>query len=1414
MTTWRLRYIAGAASTSDIQVTASASTNLGELSVALASAGLGSGPIYINGKPTQPTQTLQDIELVHGDVLSPSDALGNRPRRQPGRYVVAVSGPEAGRWAPLPRGGEVIVGRSPGVHFQLNDSLVSGRHLRIRADAAGAVTIEDLESSNGSFLEGKELTETTAIVPSQYAQVGATVLTLVDIEPGDLHELSAPREGAHAFQRQFRPALPPLPAQLVPPEPPAEKEDDRGRLWVQILLPMVSGLAFAIYSRRWIFLLMVALAPLLMGGYQFWRKTRERRRHEAKVRAYEASLQQHRTALANAQAMEKHRRRQAAVVGGEAVLMAQVAHRRLWEREGGDADYLEVCIGLAAQASAVRASKDRDSETEQLWGIPLGVSIRETGSLLVSGEQRRARAVGRSMILGLAATHSPRDVHISVLTTDDRSNDWNWVRWLPHTFVGQSASSVYTTAEQRDSVMANLVQRIDTWEGDAPANVHLVFVDGAHVVDGGLLTSVLRRGSRAGVHGIVLDERITPEGVRGTLKLGAMPDEGTFTSSTHAQTEGILTAELATSWAESAAMAMAGLQPASAGDTSTVAAEVHLVDMLAQGSVTSDWVRQRWQGSPRESVVVGIAGRTAVEVDIVRHGPHAIVGGATRSGKTEFLLTWLTSLCLHNSPDDLAILVADFKGGVDHVQTARLPHVVSLSTNKDIRAFERTLIMLEAEIKRREDLFASVGTSNIEAYRVARKRESDLMPVPRLLVVVDEFSELRQTDRDGGGGYMGRLESVARVGAGLGIHLVLVTQNFAGGQLPEQIESQIGLGVCFRVEDGSHSKVVLRSPVSSGIPADRPGRAWARLRGLDLQEFQSARVAGRRRDVDASAADVQIERVPFSSVASAAPDLASGAVPHDQTDLATLLAVINEAAAGHKPPVPWPGELSPDTSLASVISRATTAGMSGPVLGLADAPHSQAQLPAVLTTNDEQILVVGSNPTEVGEALLTLAVSESLAGPPDALHLYGIDLESNWLQPLSGLPHTGAVACLNDDIALRIVRRLRSEAERRRALFDQLGVNDLAGYRRATGENLPRVRLYVNGADRLQGSSESDVSALMRPVGALVADTTGTGIGVVLGGGPALVGRRITQRVRRRFVSSLAEAATYQAVGVPKSAAIDLAEPGRVYDTTLQQVVQLGRLGSGANTAHEVIEALGQAMASAFVRYPRDGFPQPMPEVRWPLPWARLDQSSLRVPAGYGAALPVAVDSDTARWHWLDVAEEGPLLAIGGPARSGRSAALVSLAELARMLGWAVQMVAPNRRSPLHRLTEQAHADIAAFEPALMRPTVYLIDDANRLGSDDTLEKILEESTKPFLVAITGPESMFERKTGVLRGTPDLQAAVTLAATGSAAIGIARLPDHLRADVRPGKGVLWRAGDVSGVHVPLHPSVETLDRVT
>ena len=70
-------------------------------------------------------------------------------------------------------------------------------------------------------------------------------------------------------------------------------------------------------------------------------------------------------------------------------------------------------------------------------------------------------------------------------------------------------------------------------------------------------------------------------------------------------------------------------------------------------------------------------------VDLATDGPHVLVGGTTGSGKSELLQTLVTGLAVSNRPDELGLLLVDYKGGSAFGDCARLPHTVGLVTDLD-----------------------------------------------------------------------------------------------------------------------------------------------------------------------------------------------------------------------------------------------------------------------------------------------------------------------------------------------------------------------------------------------------------------------------------------------------------------------------------------------------------------------------------------------------------------------------------------------------------------------------------------------------------------------------------------------------------------------------------------------------------
>lgn len=230
--------------------------------------------------------------------------------------------------------------------------------------------------------------------------------------------------------------------------------------------------------------------------------------------------------------------------------------------------------------------------------------------------------------------------------------------------------------------------------------------------------------------------------------------------------------------------------------------------------------------STRLRATIGIdANHEPFSLDLVNHGPHAIVAGTTGSGKSVLLQSWCLALACRYSPRRLQFVFLDFKGGSALERLTELPHVRGCVNDLDLDYAMRALRALELELASREKLAAQ--------HRVSDIRQMSTPPA-RLVIVVDEFHMLSDQLPD----YIDRLVRVASLGRSLGMHLIVCTQN-PMVQVNASMKSNMSLRLCLRVQDAMQSREMIDSADASRIPASCPGMAFAACDGSN-QLFRCA----------------------------------------------------------------------------------------------------------------------------------------------------------------------------------------------------------------------------------------------------------------------------------------------------------------------------------------------------------------------------------------------------------------------------------------------------------------------------------------------------------------------------------------------------------------------------------------------
>ena len=298
------------------------------------------------------------------------------------------------------------------------------------------------------------------------------------------------------------------------------------------------------------------------------------------------------------------------------------------------------------------------------------------------------------------------------------------------------------------------------------------------------------------------------------------------------------------------------------------------------------------------TAVIGEGADGPFSVDLRRDGPHGLVAGTTGSGKSELLQTIIASLAVNNRPDEMNFVLVDYKGGAAFKDCNLLPHTVGMVTDLDGHLTTRALESLGAELRRREHQLAGAGAKDIEDYLAATAPED--APLPRLLIVIDEFAALVAELPD----FVTGLVDIARRGRSLGVHLILATQRPAG-VVSAEIKSNTNLRIALRVTDAGDSADVHRGPGRRPDRQVHPGSCATPGSGTPASSRSSPPASGGRPRGEDAGAVVDIRAIAFADLGTPRAQTAQAeediSVP---TDLAAFVAAAREASSdlGHRRP--------------------------------------------------------------------------------------------------------------------------------------------------------------------------------------------------------------------------------------------------------------------------------------------------------------------------------------------------------------------------------------------------------------------------------------------------------------------------------------------------------------------------------
>ncbi|MFD9391147.1 type VII secretion protein EccCa [Streptomyces sp. NPDC060000] len=905
-------------------------------------------------------------------------------------------------------------------------------------------------------------------------------------------------------------------------------------------------------------------------------------------------------------------------------LWSVVRSSRVWERRSAHEDFAKVRIGLGVRRAALELVPPETKPVEDLDpltaislrrftaafqtvpGMPIPVALRSFTSVEFAGDVRHALDLVRAMLGQLVTLHSPDELRVAVLTDDTGRVEWEWVKWLPHNAhprerdqAGPLRLIATDLAEFTDLLGPDVLDRPDHDPHTTPSAVEPLVVVVAH-------RTRIPPGSRllgAGLRNVVLLD-VTGAMHGGADVLRLTTENGQVSFPVGDASAGAGADALSRREAEDLARSLAPMRTSGVIDLTDnpFESDFELTALLGirdprAFDVAAMW-RRRLDQSTRLRVPIGVTeDGEVVELDLKESaqtgmGPHGLLIGATGSGKSELLRTLVIGLATTHSSEVLNFVLVDFKGGATFLNMERLPHTSAVITNlaDELPLVDRMQDSIDGELIRRQELLRASGYSSLYEYEKARLGGAPLPPLPSLLVIVDEFSELLAGKPE----FTELFVTIGRVGRSLGVHLLLASQRLDEGRI-HRVEGHLSYRVALRTFSSMESRSVIGVAGAYELPPV-PGNGFLRVDTTNLVRFKAAYVSGPcpespddqeagRHDEEAAREIVLfgLDQRPAAAQAqdpvAPAEERPEPAPSRPSESGESLLEVLIDRLAEAGPPARqvWLPPLAESPSLDQLLPgivpdpvRGMTAAESSSLsglrvpLGMVDRPHEQVRelLVADLSGAGGHVGVAGAPQTGKSALLRTLMMSLALTHTPDEVQFYCLDLGGGGLVSIAGLPHVGSVATrLERDKVLRSIEEIAQVLERREQIFTERGVESMAAYRemRSSGtldDPYGDVFLVVDG----WGTLRQDYEELDDRITAIAARGLSFGIHLVASAvrwseiRPKLRDLLGTKFELRLGDSMESEVGSRQAAGVPQQPGRGLTSSGHHFLSALPRL--------------------------------------------------------------------------------------------------------------------------------------------------------------------------------------------------------------------------------------------------------------------
>ena len=868
------------------------------------------------------------------------------------------------------------------------------------------------------------------------------------------------------------------------------------------------------------------LFPILLDRYQ---KSVNKKKEKERQEKYGAYLDKKEEEIKNI--MEKEKQILFENNSDIKELQQALIHRtnKIWSREIKDDDFLSMRLGLGNQKSNLKITsgleefsleddnlRDRIEKIVNkkliIENIPITVSLIKDKILpvIISNDYPKKQQFIDGLILQLISYYSGFDLKIVVITTEDNKKKWEYLKYLPHCISEDQENHFFATTEEEIKQTMNYLEKIrsERSKGDNPIDndepktikdekpeekyknfeqYYLLITDNfISTKKYEFIDHIVSEDYNYGFSILMFEETMQnlPSSCEHFVAL-TDTNGGIFSKDLSEDNQRLFNPEFQEDnnnkeYSEILAnIPIMGSSMANVLPTSLSFLEMYKVGKIEQLNIANRWMNNNPTLSLQAPLGVHPDGKL-FELDLHEkaHGPHGLVAGATGSGKSEFIITYILSMAVNYHPYEVQFVLIDYKGGglagaFENKETGlKLPHLAGTITNLDTAEMNRTLVSIKSELQRRQKKFNeardALNESTVDIYKYQRYyREGKVKePISHLFIISDEFAELKSQQPE----FMDELVSTARIGRSLGVHLILATQKPAG-VVDDQIWSNSRFKVCLKVQTSEDSLELLKRPEAASIK--ETGRFYLQVGFDEIFEIgQSAWCGAKYNPTERILKSYNDDIIFIDNNGNTIKKINDKVKEENQVDngeqLTNIVKMLYKISERNniKSTSLWLPSLNPVTYIADLIKKydfKSTSYDLNILIGEYDDPEHQFQDKLTINlTNCGNVLIYGNAGSGKENLLTTLIYTSCIMHTTDEVNFYILDFGAEVLSAFNNMPQVGDIATVIDKDKIRNhFISIEREINKRKELFKEYN-GSYEQFLKQSNQKLPLIVTVIN----------------------------------------------------------------------------------------------------------------------------------------------------------------------------------------------------------------------------------------------------------------------------------------------------------------------------------------------------------------